>query len=896
MATRDADATDAASRSARSTQPLELAAAAQLSDTEVLEALGSRREGLTSAEARARLDRVGPNALRTHGVRALSVFLSQLRSPFLLLLLGTAVASIAFGERTDALIIFLISGLSVGLGFVSEYRSARAVDALHSRLRHTIVAIRDGKDAAIDVTELAPGDVVRIGVGDIVPADLRLIEAAELECDESVLTGEAAPAEKRVEPVPKPASPIDLPSCAFMGTVVRAGNGIGVVVQTDGRTEFGRIATQLGTRQPQTAFQLGLRDFSLLLVRITAVLAGTILVANLALGHPVIESILFALSISIGLTPQLLPAIVTVSLSTGARRLAERKVIVKRLVAIEDFGNIEVFFTDKTGTLTEGRISFAAALDATGAESDAILRYGLLCNDAVLSDGQVVGGNALDQALWQAAAAHTVDVDSYRRVAARPFDYERRIATALVEANGKRTEIVKGAPEVVLARCRDVPAAAQSVLDAQFSAGSRVVAVATRDAVGQTTITAEDEQGLELAGFLTFLDPPKPDAADAIARLHALHVEVKVITGDNDRVAAKVCADIGLPVRGVLTGTQLDAFDDPALAAALHETTVFARVTPEQKSRVINAQRALGATVGFMGDGVNDAVALHNADVGISVDSATDVAKDAADIVLLEKDLAILADGIGEGRRIFANTIKYVLMGTSSNFGNMFSAGAGSLFLSFLPMLPTQILLNNLLYDASEMTIPTDNVDEEQLRRPAHWDMHMIQRFMLFFGPISSIFDFATFAILLLGFDASATLFRSGWFVESLATQSLAIFAIRTRRVPFFRSRPSRPLLASTLAVVAIGFALPFSPLAHTLGFTRLPLDLVAVIVAIIPTYLLVLELGKRVFYSRLAAAPRRPSRQRPHERRILRRAGRWSVHHRVPGAEGLHSNVGRAA
>ena len=718
MATRDADATDAASRSARSTQPLELAAAAQLSDTEVLEALGSRREGLTSAEARARLDRVGPNALRTHGVRALSVFLSQLRSPFLLLLLGTAVASIAFGERTDALIIFLISGLSVGLGFVSEYRSARAVDALHSRLRHTIVAIRDGKDVAIDVTELAPGDVVRIGVGDIVPADLRLIEAAELECDESVLTGEAAPAEKRVEPVSKPASPIDLPSCAFMGTVVRAGNGIGVVVQTDGRTEFGRIATQLGTRQPQTAFQLGLRDFSLLLVRITAVLAGTILVANLALGHPVIESILFALSISIGLTPQLLPAIVTVSLSTGARRLAERKVIVKRLIAIEDFGNIEVFFTDKTGTLTEGRISFAAALDATGAESDAILRYGLLCNDAVLSDGKVVGGNALDQALWQAAAAHTVDVDSYRRVAARPFDYERRIATALVEENGKRTEIVKGAPEVVLARCRDVPAAAQSVLDAQFSAGSRVVAVAMRDAVGQTTITAEDEQGLELAGFLTFLDPPKPDAADAIARLHALHVEVKVITGDNDRVAAKVCADIGLPVRGVLTGTQLDALDDPALAAALRETTVFARVTPEQKSRVINAQRALGATVGFMGDGVNDAVALHNADVGISVDSATDVAKDAADIVLLEKDLAILADGIGEGRRIFANTIKYVLMGTSSNFGNMFSAAVASAFLSFLPMLPSQILLNNLLYDTSQMTIPTDHVDPELLAKP----------------------------------------------------------------------------------------------------------------------------------------------------------------------------------
>jgi Mg2+-importing ATPase len=897
MAISNADVSSAAPAAARASEQLDLAAAAQLSDAEVLGTLGSSRDGLANVEARARLERIGPNALRTHGVRAITVFLSQLRSPFLLLLLATAVASIFFGERTDALIIFLISGLSVGLGFVSEYRSARAVDALHSRLRHTILAKRDGKEVSVDVTELVPGDVVRIGVGDVVPADLRLNEANDLECDESVLTGEAAPAEKGVEPVAAPESSIDLPSCAFMGTVVRAGNGAGVVVQTGGHTAFGRIATQLGTRQPQTAFQLGLRDFSLLLVRITAVLAGTILVINLALGHPAIESILFALSISIGLTPQLLPAIVTVSLSTGARRLAERKVIVKRLVAIEDFGNIEVFFTDKTGTLTDGRISFAKALDASGAQDDAILRDGLLCNDAVLSDGQIVGGNALDQALWQADAAGTVAGDSYRRLAARPFDYERRIASALVEAaDGTRTVIVKGAPELVLSRCNQVPLAAQSVLDAQFADGSRVVAVATRDAGGKTTLSADDEEGLVLAGFLTFLDPPKADASDAIAHLHDLHVDVKVITGDNDRVAAKVCDEIGLPVRGVLTGAQLDALDDEALAAALPETTVFARVTPEQKSRVINAQRALGSTVGFLGDGVNDAVALHDADVGISVDSATDVAKDAADIVLLEKDLGVLAGGIGEGRRIFANTIKYVLMGTSSNFGNMFSAGAGSLFLSFLPMLPTQILLNNLLYDASEMTIPTDNVDEEQLRRPAHWDMHMIQRFMLFFGPISSIFDFAMFAILLVGFDAGATLFRSGWFVESLATQSLAIFAIRTRRVPFFRSRPSRSLLFSTLAVVAIGFALPFTPLAHTLGFTSLPLGLVAMILAIIPTYLLVLELGKRIFYKRLAAAPRRPVGRRPHEHRILRRAARWSVHHRVPGAERLRVDLGRAA
>jgi Mg2+-importing ATPase len=863
---------------------LDLAEAARLPTEEVLQEVASNHDGLSSSEVDRRLSEVGPNAVRSHSVRAIAVFVSQLRSPFLLLLLVTALASMFFGEKTDALIIILITGLSVGLGFISEYRSARAVAALHSQLSHTVVALRDGRELAVDVTELVPGDIVRLGVGEVVPADLRLLEANELECDESVLTGEAEPAVKDAAPVAEPASLLELPPCAFMGTVVRSGSGVGVVVRTGSSTAFGAIASRLGERQPQTAFQLGLRDFSLLLVRVTAVLAAVVLIANVALGHPVIESVLFALSISIGLTPQLLPAIVTVSLSTGARRLAEHKVIVKRLVAIEDFGNIDVFFTDKTGTLTEGRISFVAALDPAGADDMRVLREGLLCNDAVVSDGRVVGGNALDQALWTAAAARESDVASFRRLAARPFDYERRFGSVLVEApDGARTVIVKGAPELLFARCRAVPAEAESVLDAQFAAGSRVVAVATRPAPGKTALAAADEEDLELAGFLTFLDPPKADAAAAVAHLHELDVQVKVITGDNDRVAAKVCADLRIGVTGVLTGGQLDALDDEALAAALPTTTVFARVTPEQKSRVINAQRALGSTVGFLGDGVNDAVALHDADVGISVDSATDVAKDAADLVLLEKDLGILADGIREGRRIFANTIKYVLMGTSSNFGNMFSAGAGSLFLGFLPMLPTQILLNNLLYDASEMTIPTDNADEEQLRRPAHWDMRMIRRFMIFFGPISSIFDFATFAILLLGFDANHTLFWSGWFVESLATQSLAIFAIRTHRVPFFRSHPSRALLVSTLAVVAVAFALPFTPFAHRVGFTSLPPALVGAIAAIIPTYLLVLELAKRLFYRHEATLPRAPAApRRPHEHRVLRRAARWTIHRRV--------------
>jgi Mg2+-importing ATPase len=858
---------------------VDLRAAAAAPTDEVLRTLRSTSAGLSAAEARRRLAVAGPNALRSHGARPLTVLARQVRNPLLLLLVAAAVTSATVGERTDALIILLISGLSVGLGFANEYRSERAVEALHAELRHTATAVRDGRDLRVDVTELVPGDIVRVGVGDVVPADLRLIEAHGLQSNEALLTGESLPAEKGTAPVADPRSPLDLPCCALMGTVVRSGSGLGVVVGTGAATAFGAIAIRLGGRPPQTAFQVGLRSFSLLLVRVTTVLAATILVVNVAVGRSLLGSILFALAIAVGLTPQLLPAIVTISLSTGAKRLAERSVIVKRLVAIEDLGNIEVLFTDKTGTLTEGRIDLRAALDPEGGQSAEVLRAGLLCNDAVLDEGVVVSGNPLDRALWEAPATATIDRVGHRRLASRPFDYERRFVSALAEdPGGRRTIIVKGAPEIVLGRCRPVGPAARAVLDEQFAAGSRVIAVASRPAGDRTTITADDETDLELIGFLCFRDPPKADAAGALARLRALEVEVKVITGDNDRVAAKVCGDLGLPVLGILTGAELDRLDDAGLAAALPRTTVFARVTPEQKSRVIAAQRARGTTVGFLGDGVNDAVALHDADVGISVDTATDVAKDAADIVLLAKDLGVLAAGVVEGRRIFANTIKYVLMGTSSNFGNMFSAGGASLFLSFLPMLPTQILLNNLLYDVGEMTIPTDNVDEEQLQRPARWDVRSIRRFMMVFGPISSAFDFLTFAIMLWVLDAGATLFRSGWFVESLVTQSVVIFAIRTRRVPFFRSRPSAPVVVSTLLVVTVAVVLPFSPFSPALGFTQLPAGFLAAVAGMVVAYLLVIEVGKRRFYRIGIEGPPVARPRPPRQRAIHHRASRWSI------------------
>ena len=600
-------------------QPIGLNVAATLSPAAVLHELGSTPRGLTSEEASRRLAMVGPNALRSHGARVAEVFVRQLHNPLLILLVVTAAASAVVGEGTDAAIIMTIICLSVGLGFFNEYRSARAVEELHSRIRSTALAFRDANATPVDVTQVVPGDVVQLSVGDVVPADVRLLRADGLECDESVLTGESMAAEKQVDPIQSPDSALALADCAFMGTVVRDGSGIGVVTRTGTRTEFGAIAMRLGERQPQTAFQLGLRGFSIMLVRVTAVLAGSILALNIALGHGALESLLFALAIAVGLTPQLLPAIVTVSLSTGARRLAERKVVVKRLVAIEDLGNVDVLFTDKTGTLTAGQITFAGGLDATGRPSDELLRAGLWCNEAMLENGKVVGGNQLDRVLWDSPHAAEFSPDPAARLAVLPFDYDRRLASVLVrEDTDDCSIIVKGAPEAVLARCTTVAPEAHAVLGLLFAQGSRVVAVATRPAHRSAGLTPEDERDLQLTGFLTFLDPPKPDAADAITALGRLGVEVKVITGDNDVVAVKVADDIGLEVRGTITGSELDNLDDDQLAARLPATTIFARVTPEQKSRLIKAERQLGATVGFLGDGVNDAVALHDADAGVS--------------------------------------------------------------------------------------------------------------------------------------------------------------------------------------------------------------------------------------------------------------------------------------
>jgi len=861
---------------------VDVAVASAMPVGDVLAALGTSEAGLSVQEWRARLALFGPNAVRSHGARALPVLGRQLRSPLLMLLAVTAIASFFVGEHVDAVIIAVILAASVGLGFFNEYRAERAAEALHERIRHDAVVVRDGVPEPVDVVDLVPGDVIELRLGEVVPADVRLIAVTGLQCDESVLTGESLPADKSVDPVAS-GSPVTQLACGvLMGTVVTAGAGRGVVVATGGATEFGRIALGLGERHPETEFQAGLRRFSMLLVKIAAVLTTAIFVVNLVLDRPILDALLFSLAIAVGISPQLLPAVVSTGLAAGSRELVRRKVLVKRLVCIEDLGDVEVLFTDKTGTLTEGRIEFMRAAGADGGSGDLALVLGLVCTDAQNEGDRVPGANALDAALWESPAAPHAAAGRYRRLATLPFDHRRRLVSVLADDEaGERLVITKGAPEAVLARCTGVSEEAGAVLDAEFAAGHRVVAVATRQAPGGETLEPSDERGLVLRGFLVFLDPPKATARTALHRLAGAGITVKVITGDNPAVASHVCAELGLPDGGVLTGTDLDRLGDDELAALIPATTVFARVDPEQKARIVRIQRRAGLDVAFLGDGVNDALALHAADVGISVDTAADVAKDAADVVLLEKDLQVLADGVVEGRRIFANTIKYVLMGTSSNFGNMFSAAGASAVLPFLPMLPSQILLNNLLYDTSQLAIPTDRVDPEQLARPSRWDIGLIRRFMLVFGPISSLFDFATFAVMLQAFHAGPSLFQAGWFVESLATQTLVLFVIRTRRSPFYRSRPSVPLLLAALAAVTVGAILPATPLAHDLGFSPLPGGFFLALVLMVIAYLVLVELGKRWFFRVAPGVPAHRVRTTGH--RVHRRAARFSSTRKPP-------------
>ncbi len=843
---------------------------------EVLADVGSGVRGLSAAQAAARLERYGPNAVRSHAVRRWQVLAHQLRSTLLLLLAGTAALAALLGSTTEAAIIAVILIASIGLGFANEYRAALAAEALHERMRHTATVVRDGTVTQVDVTALVPGDVVRLTMGQVVPADLRLVEVGrpgvrrEHAHGRVGARGQAGRAGERPQ-----TSPVWPPARSWARSCTPA-RAPAWWWRTAADTEFGRIALELGEAQPDTAFQLGLRDFSGLLLRVAVVLTVMILLANLALRRPLIDSLLFSLAIAVGMTPQLLPAVVSTSLAIGSRQLERLQVLVKRMVCIEDLGDVDVLLTDKTGTLTDGRISFVTALSPDGDERDG--EHGAAPRDAWPWATRTAAPSRARStpSTPPCATAAPADPDVVR-LAHLPFDHDRRMTSVLVEQHGERAARDQGrSRDRALAVRRAVPASAAAVVDQRFRAGDRLVAVASRPAERAHALRPDDERDLHLDGFLVFLDRPKATARSALQRLADLGLDVKVVTGDNPLVAQAVCRQVGLAADRALTGADLDALDDDALGRAVSDVGVFARVTPEQKARIVRSLRAQGRAVGFFGDGVNDALALHAADVGISVDSGTDVAQDAADIILLQKDLDVLADGIAGGRRIFANTMKYVLMGTSSNFGNMFSAAAASAVLPFLPMLPAQILLNNLLYDTGQLAIPTDRVDAEQLRRPAHWDVHRIRRFMLLFGPLSSLFDFATFAVLLGLFHAAPPLFRTGWFIESMATQVLVVFVIRTRRNPFWRSTPSRSLAAACVAVVGAAVLLPYLPFADLVGLVPPPPALLAVMAAMVVGYLLLVDAAKRLLEAeveRPAAALGRSGRSH----RIHRRAGRFS-------------------
>ena len=799
-------------------------------------------EGLSSSEALARLRATGPNepapAPRRLGVAAAVGFLTN---PMAAILLVACVVSAVLGDVVNASLIVLMVVLGVALNFVLTHRSQRAAERLREQVAPRATVLRDGTWVEVLRRDLVPGDVIRLCAGDRIPADARLVECRDLHVHEAALTGESMPVEKESG---------GANDRVFLGTSVVSGTGIATVTATGRATAFGDIAARLSARPPQTEFERGLAAFAALIMKTVVFLVLFVVVAGVLMHRPPLQSLLFAVALAVGLTPEFLPVIVTVTLAQGAVRMARRRVIVKHLAAIEDFGSMDVLCSDKTGTLTTGEMRLDATLDPVGRPSSDVIAIASL--NAAFQTGI---RSPLDVAIMAVAMPNATQ---WRKVDEIPFDFERRRLSVVVDGPGGRRLVTKGAPEAIVALCvacqmdgalkpleTDERAACRTTYEALGARGARVLAIAERPLPEQARYTVADECGLTLVGFLAFSDPLMPGVADAIAALSRDGVAVKVLTGDSELVARHVGGQVGLDVGQIVLGADVERMTDAALAVMAEKVTVFARVSPGQKSRIIHALRGRGHVVGFLGDGINDAPSLHLADVGISVANAVDVAKDAADIILGERSLDVLHQGILEGRRAFANVMKYLLMGTSSNFGNMVSMAAAALFLPFLPMLPTQIILNNFLYDLAQVTIPTDHVDDAMVQRPRRWNISVIRNFMILIGPISSIYDFLTFGVLLGVFHAGEALFHTGWFVESLATQVLVIFVIRTAGNPL-ASRPGVALAGTTLAVVVAGALLPITPLAPTLGFVPLPAGFFLFLAAASLTYLALVEVVKR--------------------------------------------------
>jgi len=820
--------------------------------------------GLSTTEARLRLGKVGPNepvsSRRTSGLaQVLFLFVN----PLVIILLIASAISASVGDVLNASIIALMVLLSVTLNFIQTYRSQRAVESIRKDVAPSATVLRDGTWIEILRREVVPGDVIRLTAGDLVPADACLFKVRDLHVQQAALTGESLPVEKEAVNLETIAETVGDDHKVFLGTSVVSGTGTALVTATGKDTTFGDIATRLATKPPETEFERGTRQFGLLIMKTTILLVFFVLLVSVVLHRDFMESLLFAVALAVGLTPEFLPMITTVTLGQGAVHMARKKVIVKHLEAMQNFGSIDVLCSDKTGTLTSGEMILNQHLDPFGTPTERVFLL------AYLNSLHETGvSNPLDQAIKQRRSSNPLDtavqlhdhpdIHTYRKIDEIPFDFERRRVSIVVEHGSERLLITKGAPESVLPVCSDYEFNGQQYpLDADSRSraertyrelcakGFRMLAVAYGAAPLKDVCRSVDEQNLVLAGFLTFSDPPLESAKLAIQNLNRDGVQVKILTGDNEMVTEHICSQVGLDIGRIILGDELERMTDPALAHVVEQTFVFARVSPAQKNRIILALKRRSHVVGYLGDGINDAPSLHAADVGLSVSTAVDVAKDAADFILLERSLDVLHEGILEGRKAFGNVMKYLLMGTSSNFGNMFSMAVASLFLPFLPMLPTQILLNNFLYDLAQVTIPTDHVDQTFIHKPQRWNVSMIRDFMIYIGPLSSIYDFLTFFALLRVFHASEQLFHTGWFVESLATQTLVIFIIRTAGNPL-RSRPSIPLATTTVLVVLVGIVIPFTALGGLLGFTPLPMSFLLFLVVASTTYLLLVEVVKR--------------------------------------------------
>ncbi len=829
---------------------------------ELLKLQNTTEAGLTGSEAELRLKQAGPNMLRPPKKRALALqFFARFKNPLVIILLIASAVSAFTGDVTSFLIISSIVVMSVTLDFIQEHRAGKAAEELRRSVAIRVQALRDGKSIEIPASTLVPGDVVLLSAGDLVPGDGRVLAAQDFFVKQALLTGESYPVEKFFRELPDAGQDMaDAVNAVFMGTSVVSGSATVLICRTGPNTSLGEISDTLTTKAPPTSFEQGTQRFGFLIMRFTILLVLFVVLANAYFHRPWLESFLFAVALAVGLTPELLPMVVSVTLARGAMRMAKKKVIVKRLESIHNLGSMDVLCTDKTGTLTEARIHLERHVDALGQDSSRVLELAYL--NSFFESGL---RSPMDDAILEHKEIATT---AWRKIDEVPFDFERRRVSVIIDNGRDRLLVVKGAPDDILGFCilceekgeetpqsmNEATLARVRTLHETFARdGFRVLAVAWKK-VAQTEHHAvvNDETELVFAGFAAFFDPPKASAQGALAKLAHAGVAVKVVTGDNELVTRHICEKLGLPVTGILLGAEMQAMDDHALSACVENVNLFCRVNPAQKNRVILALKQRGRVVGYMGDGINDAPSLHSADIGISVDSAVDVAKSAADMILLEQDLNVLHEGVMEGRRTFGNIMKYIMMGTSSNFGNMFSMAGATLFLPFLPMLPVQILLNNLLYDVSEIPIPLDSVDEEYLTQPRHWNMNFIRNFMLSVGPVSSIFDFLTFYLMLHVFHAGEKLFHTGWFIESMATQVLVIFIIRTRRNPF-KSRPNLWLTLCSLSAVSLAVALPFTPLGRYFGFVPPPISFYAILTGLVFFYLFAVEGIKQWFFRHFA-------------------------------------------